>query len=185
LICKTESSLQADRWRWLQLKPQLMYKIAPVFLLIILLLSSCGNTLTPTLPTAHIIRARTAATPAPHTPTRAPPTITPPALPTATPALDPLLTPPLDQYRAWMQEARAAHPYSEPIERMWQVMLCESSGQADQVAEIYYGLFQYQQATWAGDWNPYRAESMLDARAQIFATAKAWQDGNQHWWGCY
>jgi hypothetical protein len=84
-----------------------------------------------------------------------------------------------------MQEARAEHPYSEPIEVMWQVMLCESSGQPDQVADSYYGLFQYQQATWAGDWNPYRASPILDPRAQIFATAKAWQDGNQHWWGCY
>jgi hypothetical protein len=84
-----------------------------------------------------------------------------------------------------MQEARVAHPYSEPLEVMWQVMLCESSGQADQVANNYYGLFQYQQATWAGDWNPYRANPILDPRAQIFATAKAWQDGNQHWWGCY
>jgi hypothetical protein len=84
-----------------------------------------------------------------------------------------------------MQEARATHPYSEPLETMWQVMLCESSGQAEQVAETYYGLFQHQQSTWAGDWNPYRAEPILDPRAQIFATAKAWQDGNQHWWGCY
>jgi hypothetical protein len=84
-----------------------------------------------------------------------------------------------------MQEARAAHPYSEPIELMWQVMLCESSGRADEVAGSYSGLFQYDSATWSGDWNPYRANPILDPRAQIFATAKAWQDGNQHWWGCY
>ena len=84
-----------------------------------------------------------------------------------------------------MQEARALHPYSDPIEVMWQVMLCESSGQPGLVASSYYGLFQYQQTTWAGEWNPYRDSSILDPRAQIFATAKAWQDGNQHWWGCY
>lgn len=84
-----------------------------------------------------------------------------------------------------MEEARAAHPYSEPIEVMWQVMLCESSGEADMVAGSYYGLFQYEQATWAGDWNPYRSSPILDPRAQIFATAKAWQDGSQRWWGCY
>jgi hypothetical protein len=162
-----------------------MCKITPVFLLITLLLVSCGSTRTPTLATAYVVRVGTAASPAPRTPTLSPPTTTPPSLPSPTPALDPSLDPPLDQYRAWMQEARAAHPYSEPIELMWQVMLCESSGQAEQVAERYYGLFQYQQATWAGDWNPYRANPILDPHAQIFATAKAWQDGNQHWWGCY
>jgi hypothetical protein len=166
-----------------------MYKIAPVFLLIPFLLASCGSTLTPTLPTAYIVRASVAAAPILRTPTRPAATqplqVVPIPFPTATPILDPSLAPPLDQYRAWMQEARTAHPYSEPIEVMWQVMLCESSGQAEQVAESFYGLFQYQQATWAGDWNPYRAEPILDPRAQIFATAKAWQDGNQHWWGCY
>ena len=161
----------------------------PLFLLITLLLSSCANTPNPTLPTAYIVRTGTIATPALHTPT-IPPATKPPdtiltSLPRPTLALDPSLDPPLDQYRAWMQEARAAHPYSEPIELMWQVMLCESSGQAEQVAESFYGLFQYQRATWDGDWNPYRDESILDPRAQIFATAKAWQDGNQHWWGCY
>ena len=123
-----------------------MCKVAPVFLLITLLLSSCGAPLTPTLPTAYVVRAGTAATPAPPTPTipplaTKPPEITPTSLPSATPVLDT----PLDQYRAWMQEARAAHPYSEPIEVMWQVMLCESAGQADQVADSYYGLSQYQQ----------------------------------------
>jgi hypothetical protein len=160
-----------------------------LYLTLSFMLASCGGSLTPTLPTAYIVRAGAAATLTPRTPTPAPPA-TPPdtiptALPSASPALDPSLDPPLDQYRAWMQEARTAHPYSEPIELMWQVMMCESSGQAEQVAEIYYGLFQYQQVTWAGDWNPYRAEPILDPRAQIFATAKAWQDGNQHWWGCY
>jgi hypothetical protein len=150
------------------------------------ILASCGAPHTPMLPTAYVVRTGAAATPTPRTPTPPPPatnppTATPPSLPTTAPALDT----PLDQYRAWMQEARAAHPYSEPIEVMWQVMLCESSGQADQVIDSYYGLFQYQQATWAGDWNPYRANSILDPRAQIFATAKAWQDGNQRWWGCY
>ena len=160
-----------------------MNKSCRPLVLATLLLASCGGSLTPTFPTAYIVRAGAAAThtatiPAPATkPPEAPPTLPP----SATPALDT----PLDRYRAWMQEARAAHPYSEPIEVMWQVMMCESSGRADQVIDSYYGLFQYQQATWAGDWNPYRASSILDPRAQIFATAKAWQDGNQHWWGCY
>src|SRR4051812_186439 len=166
---------------------QCMDRHAASFLILTILLASCGAPVTPTLPTAYIVRA--SATVSPHPPTPQPPATLPPAtptpLPSPTPALDPALEPPLDQYRAWMLEARAAHPYSEPIETMWQVMLCESSGQAEQVAESYYGLFQYQQVTWAGEWNPYRAEPILDPRAQIFATAKAWQDGNQHWWGCY
>jgi hypothetical protein len=105
--------------------------------------------------------------------------------PTSLPKATAALGTPLDQYRAWMQEARALHPYSDPIDVMWQVMLCESSGQPGLVASSYYGLFQYQQTTWAGEWNPYRDSSILDPRAQIFATAKAWQDGNQHWWGGY
>jgi hypothetical protein len=167
-------------------RPRHMYLLCLSFFL----LASCGRSPTITLPTAYIVRAGRAATPAPHTPSPLPtatlrPESTPAPLPSTTPELDPSLGPPLDQYRAWMQEARAIHPYSEPLDLMWQVMLCESSGQAEQVADIYYGLFQYQQSTWVGDWNPYRAEPILDPRAQIFATAKAWQDGNQHWWGCY
>ncbi len=163
-----------------------MGRHAALLLILTILLESCGALPTPTLPTAYIVRAGAVAMPAPHTPklplsATKPPEADPTSLPTAMPALNT----PLEQYRAWMQEARTTHPYSEPIEVMWQVMLCESSGQADQVADSYYGLFQYQQATWAGDWNPYRAEPILDPRAQIFATAKAWQDGNQHWWGCY
>jgi len=167
-------------WRYYILQRYMLY------LSLALLLASCGGALTPTLPTAYVVRASVAATSVLRTPTIPAPATDPPAptpapLPSAMPALDT----PLDQYRAWMQEARATHPYSEPIEVMWQVMLCESSGQADQVAGSYYGLFQYQQATWAGEWNPYRTTPILDPRAQIFATAKAWQDGNQHWWGCY
>jgi hypothetical protein len=84
-----------------------------------------------------------------------------------------------------MAEARALHPYGDSLDVMWQVMLCESSGEAGQVANLYYGLFQYLPSTWAGEWNPYRDSPILDPRAQIFATAKAWQDGNQGWWGCY
>lgn len=92
---------------------------------------------------------------------------------------------PHDQYRAWMQQARQAHPYAEPLEAMWAVMICESSARADVVAGENYGLFQYTLATWSGEWNPYREQPILDPRAQIFATAKAWHDGNQAWWGCY
>ena len=84
-----------------------------------------------------------------------------------------------------MAEARLQYPYNESLDTMWSVMLCESSGNADVVADIYYGLFQYSPTTWAGDWNPYRELPILDAHAQIFATAKAWYDGHQNWWECY
>jgi hypothetical protein len=89
-----------------------------------------------------------------------------------------------EQYRRWMEEARATHPYSETVDLMWQVMICESSGNPAAVGPGgLQGLFQYQPDTWARDWNPYRSEAITDPRAQIFATAKAWSDGNQSWWG--
>src|SRR5690242_8682500 len=114
-----------------------MGRNAAPLLILTLLLASCGAPPTPALPTAYIVRAGAATTPAPLTPTLPPPathlptsipTSLPSAAPTLDPSLDPSLDPPLDQYRAWMQEARATHPYSEPIEVMWRVMMCESSG---------------------------------------------------------
>ncbi|MEM6556839.1 MAG: hypothetical protein AAF642_13245 [Pseudomonadota bacterium] len=93
----------------------------------------------------------------------------------------------LEQYRAWISEARAAHPYPESEEKMFEVMMCESGGRADVVnpAGPYSGLFQYVAGTWAGDWNQYRDSDILDARAQIFATALAWNNNMQSHWGCY
>ncbi|MFD3165520.1 hypothetical protein [Herpetosiphon sp. NSE202] len=88
------------------------------------------------------------------------------------------------QYRAWINEARQTHPYSESSELMWNVMICESSGNPTiQGPGELIGLFQYQPSTWGGTWNPYRDQPITDPRAQIFATAKAWHDGNQQWWG--
>jgi hypothetical protein len=115
----------------------------------------------------------------PLAPTPSPPE---PTSPSALPA-DPTAAA-ASAYRAWMEEARRLYPYSEPIEAMWSVMLCESSGDATVVAAGHHGLFQYSAETWGGTWNPYRGEPILDPRAQIFATAKAWQDGNRSWWGC-
>jgi hypothetical protein len=163
-----------------------IHRFCWLYILFLSTTAACGAPVTPTLPTAYIVRAGAPTTPKLRTPTlpplaTRPPAATPASLPSATATFGTSL----DQYRAWMQEARAEHPYSEPIEVMWQVMQCESSGQPDQVADSYYGLFQYQPATWSGDWNPYRDSPILDPRAQIFATAKAWHDGNQHWWGCY
>jgi hypothetical protein len=93
----------------------------------------------------------------------------------------------LGQYRAWIREARARHPYADSEERMYAVMLCESRGQAAIVnpAGPYSGLFQYSRATWSGDWNTYRDQDILDPRAQIFSTALAWSNGMQRQWGCY
>lgn len=93
----------------------------------------------------------------------------------------------LSQYRAWISEARARHPYPESEERMYAVMMCESGGRATIVNQAgpYSGLFQYSTATWNGDWNTYRDEGILDPRAQIFATALAWSNGMQGHWGCY
>ena len=124
----------------------------------------------------------TAAVPAPTSLATAPPKLTITSAPLLAP---PTVVPTLDQYRAWMEEAHALHPYSESTDVMWAVMLCESSGDPAAVAGAHFGLFQYEWATWAGDWNPYRDQPMLDPRAQIFATAKAWQDGYQYWWECY
>jgi hypothetical protein len=93
----------------------------------------------------------------------------------------------LEQYRAWIAEARATHPYRESVEKMWSVMMCESGGRPNVVSpnRLYHGLFQYHRKTWSGRWNSYRDQSIFDPRAQIFATAKAWSEGNQRWWGCY
>ncbi|MEO1303789.1 MAG: hypothetical protein AAFV37_02345 [Pseudomonadota bacterium] len=93
----------------------------------------------------------------------------------------------LSQYRTWISDARAEHPYPESVEKMYAVMICESGGQADIVnaAGPYSGLFQYANGTWNGDWNTYRDAGILDARAQIFATALAWSLGMQSQWGCY
>lgn len=91
------------------------------------------------------------------------------------------------QYRQWMEEARAMYPYPQSIDKMWSVMMCESGGNpnASGGGGRWLGLFQYAPGTWRGSWNPYRAESIWDARAQIFATAKAWSIGMQHHWSCF
>lgn len=93
----------------------------------------------------------------------------------------------LAQYRHWISEARAKHPYPESEDRMYAVMMCESGGNPEIVnpAGPYTGLFQYVDGTWRGDWNSYRSESITDPRAQIFATALAWSKGMQSHWGCY
>lgn len=115
------------------------------------------------------------------------PTNTPPTNPSqASPSSAPPTAPDPDGYRYWIEQARLQYHYAESADKMWQVMQCESGGDANAVNPSgYYGLFQYSPDTWAGDWNPYNTDSIYDARAQIFATAKAWYDDNQAWWECY
>lgn len=93
----------------------------------------------------------------------------------------------LAQYKAWMVEARQMYPYPQSIDKMYRVMLCESSGNPNVVGPrgLYHGLFQYHRGTWGGRWNPYRTQNIYDAKAQIFATAKAWSIGMQSHWSCY
>ncbi|HUS16615.1 MAG TPA: hypothetical protein VM536_16590 [Chloroflexia bacterium] len=93
----------------------------------------------------------------------------------------------LNQYLAWMREARVLYPYAQPVEKMYRVMMCESSGdpRAAGGGGRWLGLFQYVPGTWRGSWNPYRASSIYDAKAQIFATAKAWSIGMQSHWSCF
>ena len=93
----------------------------------------------------------------------------------------------LAQYHVWIAQARAAHHYADPEQRMFDVMMCESGGNAATVnpAGPNSGLFQYSTQTWQGAWNDWRNDNILDAKAQIFATAQAWQKGMQRQWGCY
>ena len=93
----------------------------------------------------------------------------------------------LRQYRAWMEQARVKYPYPQSVDKMWRVMMCELSGNsyASSPSGTYKGLFQYHNNTWKGSWNPYRTNKIWDAKAQIFATAKAWSIGMQSHWSCY
>ena len=91
------------------------------------------------------------------------------------------------QYRQWISEARVLYPYAESTDKMYRVMLCESGGDRFAVGggSRWFGLFQYVPSTWRGAWNPYRNAALTDARAQIFATARAWNLGRQGEWTCY
>ena len=93
----------------------------------------------------------------------------------------------LQQYRAWMADAKAHYPYPQSLDKMYRVMMCESSGnaRASGGGGAWLGLFQYAPRTWHGTWNPYRTSSIWDAKAQIYATAKAWSIGMQRHWSCY
>ena len=109
---------------------------------------------------------------------------------TQTPAAKPSASPDaatLKQYRTWIGEARGKYAYAESADRMYAVMMCESGGRAAVInpAGPYKGLFQYSPLTWNGPWNTYRDQGILDAKAQVFATALAWSLKMQRQWGCY
>lgn len=93
----------------------------------------------------------------------------------------------LAQYKAWMVDARKLYPYPQSVDKMYRVMMCESGGnpRASGGRGAWQGLFQYTSSTWRGGWNPYRNNSIWDARSQIYATAKAWSIGMQAHWSCY
>ena len=93
----------------------------------------------------------------------------------------------LQQYKEWIKEARATYPYRDSADKMYRVMMCESVGDPRAVGGRgrWHGLFQYVPSTWRQSWNPYRQSDIYDARAQIFATAKAWSIGMQNHWTCY
>ncbi len=93
----------------------------------------------------------------------------------------------VEQYRAWMVSARQMYPYPQSLDKMYRVMMCESGGnpRASGAGGAHLGLFQYAPGTWRGSWNPYRYSSIWDAKAQIYATAKAWSIGMQGQWSCY
>ena len=147
----------------------------------VIALAACSNaSAVVALPTANV-QLRAVALPTLPAPTAAPTYVLTP-VPTSAP---PTPASTEAQYQVWIAEARTQYPYAESVAQMWAVLLCESGGNALASNGVNHGLFQYQDATWAGDWNPYRDQPITDARAQILATAKAWSDGNQHWWGCY
>jgi hypothetical protein len=91
------------------------------------------------------------------------------------------------QYKAWMADAKITYPYPQSLDKMYRVMMCESGGNARASGGrgAWLGLYQYAPTTWRGSWNPYRGSSIWDAKAQIYATAKAWSIGMQRHWSCY
>jgi hypothetical protein len=93
----------------------------------------------------------------------------------------------LEQYKAWMADAKKMYPYPQSLDKMYRVMMCESGGNARASGGrgAWLGLFQYAPSTWRGTWNPYRSSSIWDAKAQIYATAKAWNLGMQRHWSCF
>jgi hypothetical protein len=78
----------------------------------------------------------------------------------------------------------AAKKYGQPYKKLLCVAQCESglNNCAVNKAGKTYGLFQYLDSTWK--WTPYKGKSVFDAKANAFATAWMWNEGNEHHWDC-
>jgi hypothetical protein len=84
-----------------------------------------------------------------------------------------------ERERDWMPIMKiAAQRFNVRAEGLYRMMMRESGGDPRAGASGQFrGLFQYWTGTWKNDWNPYRAESIFDGSAQIFATAYAIHKG--------
>jgi hypothetical protein len=93
----------------------------------------------------------------------------------------------LSTLKAWIADARLLYPYPQSADKMYRVMMCESGGNpsASGGGGAWLGLFQYAPRTWRASWNPYRTNSIWDAKSQVYATARAWSIGMQSHWSCY
>lgn len=77
--------------------------------------------------------------------------------------------------------AIAARRYHVSAEGIYAMMLRESGGRRYAGSSSpFKGLFQYYPGTWGASWNPWRATSIYDGSAQIFATCYAVSKGYGH-----
>src|SRR5438132_2483332 len=70
----------------------------------------------------------------------------------------------LTQYITWMQDAKRLYPYPQTLDKMYRVMMCESTGnaRASGGGGLWLGLIHYAPTTWRASWNPYRTSSIWD-----------------------
>ena len=89
---------------------------------------------------------------------------------------------PDDRWWPLIQEAAEEHGI-DPV-GLHKMMLAESDGRPDLVSDgQFYGLYQYVQDTWSGDWNPWREQDIFHGPSQIKATALAIKNGKgPYWW---
>ena len=78
----------------------------------------------------------------------------------------------------------AAKRYDQPYKKLLCVAQCESSldNCAVNRGGKTYGLFQYLNSTWKT--TPYKKKSVFDAKANAYATAWMWKEGNENQWDC-
>jgi hypothetical protein len=87
---------------------------------------------------------------------------------------------------SWLPVIRAAASgYRLSVTGLFRMMSLESGGRARAVGGggLFFGLFQYWSPTWRAAWNPFRAYSIFNGGAQIWATAYAIHHGYAwHMW---